>query len=397
MAVTQQHVVRRAPSADVVVIGAGVVGAACAYYAARAGLKVAVVDRGSVAGGTTGAGEGNLLISDKSPGPEVDLMLRSLALWRELGSTLDSDGFELEAKGGLVVASTADGLGGLRGLAAGQRKVGVEVIEVGPDDLHEREPHLAGGLAGGVFYPEDMQVQPMLAAAHLLRAAVRDHGASFHPGSGVTAIERDGGGRVVGVRTSGGPIAAPAVVNASGTWAGEVARLAGVELPIMPRRGFILVTEPLPEMVRHKVYAAEYVANVASEAADLQTSPVVEGTRAGTILIGSSRERVGFERAFSLPVLRRLAAQAIQLFPFLAGVHALRSYRGFRPYSPDHLPVIGADPRVPGLLHACGHEGGGIGLAPATGDLIAALLTGAAPALDVTHYAPDRFAGGSHG
>ena len=149
--------------------------------------------------------------------------------------------------------------------------------------------------------------------------------------------------------------------------------------------------------VRHKVYAAEYVANVASESTDLQISAVVEGTRSGTILIGASRERVGFDRTFSLPVLRRLAAQAIELFPFLARVHAIRVYQGFRPYCPDHLPVIGPDPRVPGLMHACGHEGAGIGLAPATGALIAAALTGTAPAIPLTQFRPDRFAGGAHG
>ena len=189
-------------------------------------------------------------------------------------------------------------------------------------------------------------------------------------------------GRSSAVRTSAGVIATPAVVNAAGTWAGDVAALAGVAVPVRPRRGFILVTEPLPALIRHKVYAAEYVANVASSASDLQTSAVVEGTRGGTVLIGASRERVGFDRSFSLPVLARLAAQAVDLFPILAEVHAIRAYRGFRPYSPDHLPIIGPDPRVPGLLHACGHEGAGIGLAPATGELITAALTGTASPVD---------------
>src|SRR5439155_17647755 len=123
----------------------------------------------------------------------------------------------------------------------------------------------------------------------------------------------------------------------------------------------------------------------------LQTSAVVEGTPAGTILIGASRERVGFDRTFALPVLRRLAAQAVELFPFLAGIRLLRAYRGFRPYSPDHLPVIGADPRVPGLFHACGHEGAGIGLAPATGELIARELAGKPAGLDPAPFRPERF------
>jgi D-hydroxyproline dehydrogenase subunit beta len=371
-------------SADVVVVGAGVVGAACAYFAARAGLRVAVVDRGPVASGTTSGGEGNLLISDKAPGPELELMRHSLALWRGL----DIGEFELDAKGGLVVATSPTGVDGLRATGIRQRDAGVTVVDVPPEDLPTYEPRIAPTLAGGSYYPEDAQVQPMLAAAALLRAS----GASVHEGAAVTAIERDAAGRVGAVRTGRDRIAAPAVVNAAGPWAADVARLAGVELPILPRRGFILVTEPLPPLVRHKVYAADYMETVASDGGDLQVSAVIEGTRSGTVLIGSSRERVGFDRSFSLPVLRRLAVGAIALFPFLAHVRAIRTYRGFRPYSPDHLPVIGPDPRVPGLVHACGHEGAGVGLAPATGDLVAAVLTGAAAAVDPAPFTPARFA-----
>jgi glycine/D-amino acid oxidase-like deaminating enzyme len=373
----------------VVVIGAGIVGAACAYFAARAGLRVVVVDRGPVAGGTTSAGEGNLLISDKEPGPELALMQHSLRLWASLGERMGTE-IELEPKGGLVVASTAEALAALRDLGGRHRTAEVAVTDVAAADLADYEPHLAPDLAGGAHYPQDMQVQPMLATAHLLRAAVREHGVRVRFGETVTGIDRGADGRVVGVRTSAGPIAAPAVVNAAGVWAADVARLAGVDLPVLPRRGFVLVTEPLPTLIRHKVYAAEYMAAVASDSAGLQTSPVIEGTRSGTVLIGSSRERVGFDRSVALPVLRRLAADAVRLFPVLARAHVIRTYHGFRPYAPDHLPLIGPDPRRPGLLHACGHEGAGIGLAPATGDLIAALLTDASPAVNPCPFAPSR-------
>ncbi|MET8636832.1 NAD(P)/FAD-dependent oxidoreductase [Streptomyces sp. NPDC004096] len=371
---------------DVVVVGAGMVGAACALYAARAGLDVALVDRGPVAGGTTGAGEGNLLVSDKEPGPELELALLSLRLWDELAGELGRT-VEYEPKGGVVVASAPEGLAALEGLADGQRAAGVEAVDVPADRLHDLEPYLAPGLAGGVLYPQDRQVMPALAAAHLVRASR----ARLLTGRTVTGVLRTPQGAVRGVRTDHGDVHAPAVVNAAGTWSGEVAALAGVTLPVLPRRGFVLVTEPLPPRVRHKVYAADYVADVASDSAALQTSPVVEGTAAGPVLIGASRERVGFDRSFSLPVARALAAGATRLFPFLGQVRAMRTYLGFRPYMPDHLPAIGPDPRAPGLYHACGHEGAGIGLSTGTGHLIAQILGGGRPELDLTPFRPERF------
>jgi len=388
---------------DLAIIGAGMTGAACAWYATRAGLRVALLERGAVAGGTTGAGEGNVLVSDKEPGPELDLALLSVRLWQELaheplfadsdGDRVAGHGFEYEAKGGLVVASSTSGFAALEDFAREQRALGVTAETVPADGLADLEPHLSPALAGGVYYPQDAQVQPARAAALLVRDAVRG-GASLHTNTTVTEVTRTPDGTVDGLVTDRGTLRASWVLNAAGTWGGEVAKLAGTHLPVLPRRGFVLVTEPLPKLVRHKVYAADYVADVASSSAALQTSAVVEGTAAGPVLIGASRERVGFDRSFSLPVARLLAQQATELFPALAEVQAMRSYLGFRPYMPDHLPAIGADPRVPGLLHACGHEGAGIGLAPATGHLLAQILTGQAPDLDLAAFRPDRFGDG---
>ena len=381
------------PRPDVLVIGAGIVGAACAYYCTAAGLRVVVVERGAVGGGTTSACEGNILVSDKEPGPELDLALLSSRLWQEIAEDLGRTAIEYEAKGGVVVAGSRETAEGLRHLTAGQRTTGVDAVDIGPDELFELEPNITREAAGAAFYAQDAQVQPTLAAARLLRRA-RVRGATVQVGTGVTGFVRDKRGAVTGVRTDSADVPvlhARWVINAAGTWAGQLSELAGAPVPVLPRKGFILVTEPLPRVVRHKVYTAEYVANVASGDAGLETSVVVEGTRAGTVLIGASRERVGFDRTMSLPVLRRLAAQAIALFPFLADISLLRGYLGFRPYCPDHLPVIGPDPRAPGLLHACGHEGAGIGLAGATGHLLAQHLSGEKPDLDLTPFRPDRF------
>ncbi|MDT0268955.1 FAD-dependent oxidoreductase [Streptomyces sp. DSM 44915] len=372
---------------DVVVVGAGAVGAATACFAARAGLRVVVLDRGAPGGGTSSAGEGNVLVSDKDVGPELDLARHSQRVWRtELAEY--GPRWEFEAKGGVVVAATEASRAALRELTARQRDAGIEALDVDPDELAELEPHLRPGLAGGAHYPEDAQVQPVLLVAQLLRLA-RESGAMVLPHEPVTGLLRTGD-RVTGVRTPRRRVSAAAVVNAAGTWAGEVAALAGVRLPVLPRRGFVLVTEPLPPTIRHKVYAAEYVGDVGSSDAALQSSPVIEGTPAGTVLIGSTRERVGFDRRPSPAALGALARGALGLFPALAGVRAIRAYHGFRPYCPDHLPVIGPDPRAPGLWHACGHEGAGIGLSVGTGQLLAQALTGTPTALGLAPFAPER-------
>jgi glycine/D-amino acid oxidase-like deaminating enzyme len=374
---------------DLVVVGGGIVGSACAYYGARAGLSVTVLDRGTPGAGTTSRGEGNILVSDKGAGAELALALASRQLWLDLGAEHGPAGFELEEKGGLVVALTEPGIGSLTGFADGQRAAGVVAEPVTAGRLADLEPHLATDLPGGMLYPQDLQVQPVLAAARLL-AEARRLGARVVTGEEVTGATHGRDGRVVAVRTDRATYDCGVVVNAAGTWGGTVGERLGGPVPVLPRRGFVLVTEPLPRVVRHKVYSADYVDNVASDDAGLETSAVVEGTRGGTVLIGASRERVGFDASLSVEALTLLARQAVRLFPFLRDVRLLRAYGGFRPYCPDHLPVIGPDPRVPGLLHACGHEGAGIGLAPATGRLVADLVTGSVPLLDPAPFTPAR-------
>ena len=372
---------------DAIVIGAGIVGASCALSLTNAGLKVLVIDRGAVSSGTTGAGEGNILVSDKDPGPELTLALRSRDLWFEMQADV-GDFFELEAKGGDVVARGDNSE--LLKLAEHQRAHGVDARVVDAAELRDLEPFLDSSFSSGVFYPQDAQCQPMLAAAHVIRTVVARGGAFVSNAKVTKVLVQDR--KICGVETTQGEFLAPIVVNATGTWAGEIAKMAGSELPIAPRRGFILVTEPTKKYVFHKVYDSDYVANVASSDADLQTSTVVEGTRSGTILIGASRERVGFDGTMNIEILRRLAAQATSLFPVLRDVQLLRAYRGFRPYAPDHLPVVGEDSLVKGLWHSAGHEGAGIGLAPGSAALITDAILGRPSFMDGTAFSPARFA-----
>ena len=392
------------PTADAVVIGGGIVGACCADALSAAGLKVAIVERHGLAGGTTAAGEGNILVSDKELGPELELALLSNRLWTELGDQLRAGAttptatpadahaadIELDAKGGLMVAMTDAGHRAITTLAVQQRAAGVVAEPVDVAAATELEPHLTPEMVGGLHYPQDQQVQPVKASAALLRRA-RSRGASLHPHTPVTGITRGRDGRVTGVVTSRGTIGTEVVVGAAGVWSRQLAAMAGADLPIAPRRGQILVTEPLPQLVNRKVYDADYVGTIgAADPTAAAISSVIEGTRAGTILIGSSRELVGLDRRSNLPLLARMAERALELFPVLAEVNLLRTYLGFRPYSPDHLPVIGEDGEVAGLFHATGHEGAGIGLAPATGALLASLVTGATPPLDPAPFAADR-------
>ena len=373
---------------DAIVIGAGLVGACSALSLVNAGLRVLVLDRGPVASGTTGAGEGNILVSDKEPSAELTLALRSRDAWFEINTDIGG-GFELEDKGGVVVSRSEKGIADLKKLSALQAVHGIQVVELDAKGIKEIEPYISDNVEYAVLYPQDAQCQPMLAAAQIMRA-VKKRGGAFIQGENVKSINLKSG-KVVGLTTEKNTYTCPIIINATGTWAGEIAKMAGSYLPIMPRRGFILVTAPAPKIIHHKVYDADYVANVASSDADLQSSAVVEGTESGTILIGASRERVGFKSDLDVAVLRQLARQAISLFPILSNIALLRAYRGFRPYAPDHLPVIGEDANVKGLWHAAGHEGAGIGLAPATGELITAQITSTKTFMDPTPFSPKRF------
>jgi glycine/D-amino acid oxidase-like deaminating enzyme len=152
------------------------------------------------------------------------------------------------------------------------------------------------------------------------------------------------------------------------------------------------VLERSPVVFRRKLSEAGYFAAVKADDAALQIAMVVESTPSGTALLGSSRQHVGFDRGVELSVASAIARRAARFFPVLRGARALRVYAGLRPLTPDHVPVIGPFHEAPNICVATGHEGAGIGLAPATGELVAAWFTGAPSPLPLAWYSPDRFA-----
>ncbi|WP_244857748.1 NAD(P)/FAD-dependent oxidoreductase [Agromyces archimandritae] len=381
---------------DVLVVGAGIVGAACARALAASGARVTVVDRAAPASGTSAKGEGNLLVSDKGPGPELELARFAAGLWpaavAELADEL-GDGFpslEYERKGGLVVSTTDAGAAPLLDFAATQRAAGVDARAIDPAGARELEPWLTPGVTAAVHYPEDAQVQPVIAAEALL-ASARRHGAEVRAGVDAAGALLGADGRLAGIRTAAGErLEAGAVVLAAGPWSGAVSAAFGAPVPVRPRRGMVLVTSRMPHRVFRKVYDGDYFDATQSGDAALQTSAVVESTAAGTVLLGSSRQQIGFDDRMRPAVLAAIAARAIRLFPFLAEAQIMRAYGGFRPFVPDHLPIIGEDPRLPGLWHASGHEGAGIGLSLATAEIVAAGILGLPEPLEAAAFRPGR-------
>jgi glycine/D-amino acid oxidase-like deaminating enzyme len=368
---------------DVVVVGAGIVGAAVARELAVRGVRVALLDRGGVAGGTTGLGEGNVLCSDKEAGPELELTRAGLALYGELGERLGEEA-RIRVKGALVVHP--DGATWAAEPARLER-VGIASARlVDAAEVREREPELTGEQHGASLFPDDLQCDPRAIARALVREAVQA-GAELREGCAVDAVF-DGGVRLTGGET----VAAGAVVIAAGPWSAALAVGAGLELPLEPRKGqLVRLTAPAPGLVHHKVVDGSYLRAVASPQAGLQLATVVETTWDGDVLVGSSRERRGFDTGVDPALSEALVAKAARLFPRLAQLPVAAAWAGLRPWLPDRLPAIGPSAHVGGLWLATGHEGAGVALGPVTGRLVAQLYAGEAPVVDPAPFDPDRF------
>ncbi|MEO8689584.1 MAG: FAD-dependent oxidoreductase [Solirubrobacteraceae bacterium] len=364
----------------VAVIGAGIVGAATASELAARGVEVDLIDAREVSGGTTGLGEGNVLCSDKHAGPELALAVLGLAAFDAIERRY-GERARIRRKGSLVVhrddAALAAELARLERL----RAAGVRCDLLGPEQALALEPGLGRDLLGASFFPDDLQCDPRAIA----RAMAAEAGVRVHT---QTRVERILPGE--GVRTAHATLRADAVVLAAGPWSAELARGAGLELPLEPRKGQLARLRGALR-VRHKVFDSAYLAAVTTPDAGLQVSTVIETTWDGDVLVGSSRERRGFDTTVDPAVTDAMIERAAGLMPEVAALERADAWAGLRPWLPDGLPALGPSRAVPGLWVATGHEGAGVGLGPISGELLAGALCGERPALDLTPFDPDRF------
>jgi glycine/D-amino acid oxidase-like deaminating enzyme len=370
------------------VVGAGIVGAATAWELHARGVDVALLDRGEVSGATTGLGEGNVLCSDKEVGPELELTLAGLRLYDELEERLGARA-RIRRKGALIVHREAPSWAGEAARVAALVAAGVQGRLLDLAEVRAMEPELTGELAGASFFADDLQCAPR-AIARALAADLP----CVHTGVEAQAIElaRDA---VTGVRTSAGVLPCTAAVIAAGPWSRPLAEAVGVALPLEPRKGQLVrlrAGRRDERLIRHKVVEAGYLGSVASDDAGLQVTTVLETTWDGDVLVGSSRERRGFDVGVDDAVSRAMLDQAFALMPGLRTLTLDAAWAGLRPWLPDRLPAIGPARAVAGLWLATGHEGAGVALGPVTGRLIAQLYAGETPVVDPAAFSPDRFA-----
>lgn len=352
------------------------VGAACAQSLAHAGLRVLVIDAGFAGGGTTAAGMGHVVVMDDSP-EQLALTAYSAALWRDARTSLPA-AVEYDACGTIWVAEDEAQLDAVRDKQRVYQDSGVRSEMLTASELASLEPNLRQGLAGGLRVPGDAVVYPPRAALAFLEAAVAD-GAELRENCRVDEITEGG------VRVGEEVIKARIVVNAAGA---EAAKLTPA-LPIVPRKGHLAITDRYPGFCRHQLVELGYL----TSAHTMTTESVafnVQPRATQQVLIGSSRELVGWDASTNLRVLRQMLDRALAFMPALARTSVIRTWTGFRPASTDKLPLIGAWPAVPGLWIAAGHEGLGITTSLGTARLLADMIAGATPAIDPVPFAPSR-------
>lgn len=364
------------PDKDVLVIGGGIVGAACAHELAQAGLSVHVVD--ARLGGATQAGMGHLVAMDDNAA-ELALSSASLDIWREWGPRMNATAASCAYTGcgTMWIAANDEEMAEAERKRIRLRDRGVPATLLNARQLADAEPLLRPGLAGALHVPGDGLIYAPGAARWLLTHAPPT--LSFEAAE-VRQIDAQGAVLADGARRN-----AKAVVLAAGMQAGQLC--AG--LPLFPKKGHLAITDRYPFAIRHQLVELGYMASTqqregAAVAFNVQPRPT------GQLLIGSSRQIGEADSAVETAVLSRMLKRAIDYLPGLSGHNIIRAWTGVRAATPDGLPLIGPHPTREALWLAVGHEGLGVTTAPATARLLTALMTGTAPILDPAPLAPAR-------
>ena len=365
-------------SHEVLVVGAGIVGAACALALCEAGMDVALIDAGSPGAGVTAAGMGHLVALDESPS-ELALCLLSLGLWRDFFAAHPGVG-QVQHCGTLWVAENEPQLIEAAHRAERLAARGCDAEQLTAAQLRTLEPALRPGLCGGVRVRSDSVVYPPAVADFLARRLLALGGA-LYLGEQVHTI---GNGELT--LANGELLRAAHVVVAAGVQVGQLLP----EVPVSARKGHLAITDRYPGTLSHQVVSMEYGQAGGGDDA-LAVAANVQPRATGQWLIGSCRQDRQSDTAVDPVVLAKVLRAATGLFPCLAQMNIVRAWAGMRPTSPDGLPLIGAHPGRPGVWLACGHEGLGVTTAFGTARLLADQLLGRPTAIDCAPYAPSRF------
>jgi len=360
---------------DIAIIGAGIVGAACAAEFAREGMRVAVIERDIVGGGATAAGMGHIVVMDDTEA-QFALTSYSQRLWQELRPDLPPEA-EYETPGTIWVAADDQEMQEVHRKHAYYDARGVASEVLDSRALAEAEPNLRPGLAGGLLVPNDAVVYPPVVAKFLMG---NSPGVELFTGVRACEIAEDG------VRLDNGTrILADKTVNA----AGDVSKELTPGLQVARRKGHLVITDRYPGFVRHQLVELGYLKSAHSVASD-SVAFNVQPRRTGQILIGSSRqfgvEDTGVDHAILAAMLRRAA----QYMPAIGSLSAVRCWTGFRAATPDKLPLIGPAVGKKNLFLATGHEGLGITTSLVTAKLLVSQITGREPAIPISPYLPAR-------
>lgn len=363
---------------DVIVLGAGIVGAACARALAARKLRVAVVESETIGGGASAAGMGHIVVMDDSAA-QFALTRYSRRLWGEFLEDLPSD-CEYEACGTMWVAADAEEMLAAAAKKDAYEKGGVCAELLDADSLENAEPNLRNGMAGGLRVPDDCVVYPPCVARWMIEQAQTCGIELYLP---ATAVKIDDENVIL---ADGTRLAADKIVVAAGTLAGRLLP----ELPLRPRKGHLLITDRYPGFARHQLVELGYLKSAGAASGD-SVAFNLQPRRTGQLLLGSSRQYDDDSTEVRWPLLRRMIDRALVYMPNLARTKALRVWTGFRASTPDKLPLIGPYADSKNIFLATGHEGLGITTAPATGEMIAQHILGLTPEIALEPYLPGRF------